>query len=212
MSLRIETLASFVHVNDKVVDVGCDHAYLAIFLAYNKACKKVVATEINPFAYEIALKNIKKVHLEKDIKLTLTDGLKDLEVDEVDTAVIAGMGTHTILQILKEAKNKGLKKLIIQSNNDLYLLRSRLKKRDYYLTQEKIIKEKDIWYTIDVFTLNKQKQTNLLNYWGIKDCLNKKYYQDMYTNLKKLNQKISYKNLKRKLEIYYQLYLLKKYL
>ncbi len=212
MSLRIKTLASFVNIMDKVADVGCDHAYLAIYLAENNSCQSILATEINPHSYQNASQNIKHANLEDKIKLFLTDGIKDIASNEVDTLIIAGLGTHTILQIIKDAQAKNIKKLIIQSNNDLYLLRSSLKKRGFYLTKEKVLKEKDIWYTIDVFTLTKYKQTNLINYWGIKEPLNKKYLQENYHHLQSLNNKVTFKDLKRKLNILYQIYLIKKYL
>ena len=46
-SLRLKTVASFINQDDKVVDIGCDHAYLSIYLIKNKFCKKVIASDIN---------------------------------------------------------------------------------------------------------------------------------------------------------------------
>ena len=35
VSNRLKSLAKFVNINDKVIDVGCDHALLDIYLIKN---------------------------------------------------------------------------------------------------------------------------------------------------------------------------------
>ena len=39
-SLILNTIASFIEPLDSVADIGCDHAYLTIFLVKNKLVKK----------------------------------------------------------------------------------------------------------------------------------------------------------------------------
>ena len=51
---KLKAIASFINTQDTVVDIGCDHAYLAIYLKENKLCKNVYASDINENALNIA--------------------------------------------------------------------------------------------------------------------------------------------------------------
>ena len=71
------------------------------------------------------------------------------------------MGTQTIIKILSELKKKNtINKLIIQSNNDLDILRSCINNMGYYLEDEKVVYENDIYYVICKFIKNDKKNTN----------------------------------------------------
>ena len=100
-SERIKALAKEVSENDTVIDVGCDHGYLSIYLKQNNLCKEVYASDISENALNSARKNFQKYNL--DIKTYVSNGFKDIPVS-FDTAVIAGMGTNTILKILENEK------------------------------------------------------------------------------------------------------------
>ena len=82
LSKRLEAVATLVDVGAKVIDVGCDHAYLDIYLTLNND-NKCIATDINENALNMAKTNIKKYKLGKKIKTILTDGLKDIDVEKV---------------------------------------------------------------------------------------------------------------------------------
>ena len=79
LSKRLEAVATLVDIGAKVIDVGCDHAYLDIYLTLNND-NKCIATDINRNALSIAEANIKKYNLEDKIETKLTDGLKDLKI------------------------------------------------------------------------------------------------------------------------------------
>ena len=59
LSKRLEAVATLVEVGKRVIDVGCDHAYLDIYLTENND-NKCIATDINRNALNIAENNIKK--------------------------------------------------------------------------------------------------------------------------------------------------------
>lgn len=212
-SLRLNTIASFIEYEDKVADIGCDHAYLSIYLTENDLCKKVIATDINQNALQIAIKNIKKNNLENKIKTYLSDGLKNVDDYEIDTLVISGMGTSTILQILNNIEKFPIKKLVLQSNNNLPTLRSSLRKRGFYLQKEKVIYEKKHFYVIGVYNKEKTKISLRDIVFGKYDSSNLSYYISMYNELLVINQKLNFKkNFKEKIKIIFKLILLKKYL
>ena len=62
LSNRLKAVATLVCKDSRVIDVGCDHAYLDIYLTLynNNSC---IATDINKNALEIAKNNIKKYNL-----------------------------------------------------------------------------------------------------------------------------------------------------
>lgn len=209
--LRIEAMASFISFEEKVVDIGCDHAYLAIYLMQNEMCQKVLATDIHENALLQAKKNIRKVGLEKKIPTLLSDGFTNI-TEDVDTAVISGMGTSTILHIIRDTQPKGIKKYILQANNDLYLLRTSLEKLGYFLEQERIVYEKGHYYVIGLYTLSGKRLTLREKYFGKYDVKQISYYKDMHQNLSFIYKQLRFKEMKKKVKIYIQLQLLKKYL
>ena len=58
LSKRLESLALLVDKKDQLVDVGCDHGLLSIYLVQNNLCKKVIASDVNQNALNSAIKNI----------------------------------------------------------------------------------------------------------------------------------------------------------
>ena len=79
---------------------------------------------------------VKKEKQEHNIKVLLNDGLENIDLKEEDTVVLSGLGTKTILNIVKSKK---ISNLIIQSNDDLYELRKFLIKHNYCIIDEKIV-------------------------------------------------------------------------
>ena len=148
LSNRLKAVATLVDIGVKVIDVGCDHAYLDIYLTLNND-NKCLATDINKNALNIAKENIKKHKLQNRIETKLTDGLNDIEVNSDDNIVICGMGTHTILDILKT--NTLSNTLIISSNNDIELLREEVIKLGYIIDSEIFIIDKNKPYIIIKF-------------------------------------------------------------
>ena len=148
LSKRLESVATLVDIGAKVIDVGCDHAYLDIYLTLNND-NKCIATDINENALNMAKTNIKKYKLGKKIKTILTDGLKDIDVEKNDNIVICGMGTNTILDILNT--NKLSDTLIISTNNHVEILREEVIKKGYYIDTEMFIIDKKKPYIIIKF-------------------------------------------------------------
>ncbi len=153
ISKRLESIASLIDNNNSIIDIGCDHGLLDIYLIENKKNINILATEINKNALNNAKNNIKKYKLENIIKLQESDGLKNIDTTNYNTIIIAGMGSHTIVGILKQSikKLKNIDNLILQSNNDNYFLRKKVLKLGFYIEKEILIKEKNIYYTIIKF-------------------------------------------------------------
>ena len=60
LNKKLIAIASLIEPEDIVIDIGCDHAYLAIYLKKEKLCKEVYASDISENVIKIAIENIKK--------------------------------------------------------------------------------------------------------------------------------------------------------
>lgn len=191
LSSRLKLISEFVPLNSKVMDIGCDHGLLDIYLYQNRIVKKIIASDINFSALNNAIENIKANKLEKEIETRLSDGLENIHAeDEIDTLVIAGMGSNTIVNMLKKDIKKldKIKTIIIQSNTKLEFLRSEIVKLNYYIADEAIVEDNKKIYIVIKFIKERRKYTKKELYFGpillsTKSLVFQKYTKD---NLKKL--------------------------
>ena len=95
---RLQKISDFINEKDSVIDIGCDHGLLGIYLVLNKKIKTMVSSDINQLPLNKAKENILKYHLENQIELRLGNGLECLD-DNLDTIIISGMGGLTIIDI-----------------------------------------------------------------------------------------------------------------
>ncbi len=153
LSKRLELIAQYVSDDTSLVDVGCDHALLDIYLVQNRKNISVIASDINDKALKGAKKNIRTYHVDDRISIVQSNGLESVDCAGLDTIVISGMGAHTIVGILHCSLNKlrNISTLIIQSNNDLDFLRKRVTEIGYYIFDEAMVKDSGIIYTVVVF-------------------------------------------------------------
>lgn len=191
LSPRLKLISDFVPLDSKVMDIGCDHGLLDIYLYQNRIVKKIIASDINLSALNNAIENIKANKLEKEIEARLSDGLENIHAeDEIDTLVIAGMGSNTIVNMLKKDIKKldKIKTIIIQSNTKLEFLRREIVKLNYYITDEAIVEDNKKIYIVIKFIKGRRKYTKKELYFGpillsTKSLVFQKYTKD---NLKKL--------------------------
>lgn len=199
ISKRLLKIASYVLDNSCVLDVGCDHALLDIYLVLNKNNVKAIASDVNENALKIARKNIEKYNLLDKIDVVLQDGLVNLSLD-VDTLVIAGMGTKTILDILNKGNLDNIKRIIVSSNNNYYELRKGITKLGFKIVLEDMVYENNIYYPIIVFERGSIKYSKLeLEYGPIllkqKSDIFLKYINFKKNNLNKILDNLDKKNL-----------------
>ncbi len=170
LSKRLNSIAKYIKDDSNIVDIGCDHALLDIFLAITKKNIKITASDININALQNAKKNITKYNLTSKIKTVLSDGLNNIDTTNINTIIISGMGSHTIVGILQKNLNKlkNINTLILQSNNDLDFLREKVTKLGYYIESEELIKDTNIIYTIILFKKGYKFYTRKELYFGPK--------------------------------------------
>ncbi len=218
LSERLSLIASFVDKEDNIIDIGCDHALLDIYLVKKLSINKIIASDIVKEAIDSAKITINKYGIINNIDLRVGDGLNVLkEEDFIDTIIISGLGCYKIIKILKDNINvlKNVNKLIIQPNNLYGRLRKNVIKLGYYIEDEKIVKEKNIFYTIIVFKKGKKKYNKYQIKCGPiliknKDKLLIEYINIEIKSLKLLLNCIPNKNIIRRIKINRELNILNK--
>lgn len=145
---RLNKILNLINVHDCVADIGTDHGYLLIG-CMEKGLKFCQGVENKLGPYLVAEANLNNYIQDGRIKLSLSDGLKDLD-PLIDTVVIAGMGGELISKIIDEslAKAKTLKKLILEPNVRCYELRKYLNLNGFTIYNEEIINDNDKYYEI----------------------------------------------------------------
>lgn len=150
ISKRLEKVASFVSTGNSLADIGTDHGYVPIYLVMNGKIPSAIAMDINEGPLKRAYNNISTYRLEEKIETRLSDGLEKLQVGEVDTILIAGMG-GTLEVAIMESHIKVLhsaKEIILSPHSDLQLVRKFLKDNMFNIVEEEMIIDEGKYYTI----------------------------------------------------------------
>lgn len=177
ISNRLKSLVKFVKRSDKAIDIGCDHALLDIYLVKNNIVSNIIVSDVSKNAIEAGISNIKKYEALGSVEARCGYGLEVLnETDNVDTVIISGMGTNTILDIFKNKYLYNIKKLIIQSNKDYYELRKEVVKLGFVIQSEEVIEDNDKVYINIVFKRGVKKYSLDELKYGTKGMVNKEIY------------------------------------
>ena len=203
---RLREISAFIENNSQVIDIGCDHGLLGIYLCLNKKNIHVISSDINEKPLSKAYENTKKYHLLEKIEILKGNGLECVSKN-TDTVVISGMGGVTICDILKNIEDyPNIKKIIVSPNNDFIYTRKKITKHCYQLNREKIVLENGKYYLISEYIIGKKK----INYFFGKLESNNEtisYYNYLYqTNLdiiNKLPRKRILKKIKLKIDNYH---------
>lgn len=200
LSKRLKTIRDIVlrEQSKGIIDVGCDHALMDIYLYLKDSSLNIVASDNKKDPLDSALENLKMYDLEDKIKLSLSDGIESIN-DDIDTVIISGMGTETIIKILKNDNIKHVKRMIISSNNKYPLLRKEITKLGFKINYEEIIFDKKYYIVIE-FIRGKENYTDEELEFGPyllrnKDEVFKEYYLNLLNKYENIINKISNKKL-----------------
>lgn len=158
LNYRLMTVANFVQKKRSIIDVGCDHALLSIYLVQNFEPKKVIASDIKEGPLVHARENIQKYHVEDQISVKLGVGIETIEED-IDTIIISGMGGLNMIGILKYSRDKykNIDTIILSPNSDTDKVRKEICKLGFYIAKEALVKDKNIIYPVILFQRGKRK-------------------------------------------------------
>lgn len=151
LSKRLLCAAGFVKKGSIAADIGCDHAYLSLYLVKNGICPKVYASDVNDGPLIRADNNVRLNNEQGRIILLKSNGLKDFDHSiHIDCAVICGMGGNLIIDILSDeyVKENRIGQLVLSPQSDIYKVRHFLHDTGYKIVNEEMIYEDGKYYTI----------------------------------------------------------------
>lgn len=155
LSVRLETVASFVPENARLADIGSDHAYLPCVLAARDVISYALAGEVVKGPFESAAEQIRTSGVGDRVSARLGDGMDVIEPsDHINVVTICGMGGDLISKILEKGrlngKLVGVERLILQPNNGEKKLREWLIGHQFKIIDETILEENGKIYEIIV--------------------------------------------------------------
>ncbi|MCR5753742.1 MAG: class I SAM-dependent methyltransferase [Acetatifactor sp.] len=150
LSERLQCLADMVPEGKRVVDVGCDHGFVSIYLVQSGISPHVLAMDVREGPLSRAKEHIQTYGLEQYIETRISDGLKAFTPGEAEVCICAGMGGRLMMSILRdsEEKAKQLDALILQPQSELPVFRQFLRKEGYIVTDENILLEDGKYYFV----------------------------------------------------------------
>lgn len=154
---RLKKIGDLVETNSFCLDVGCDHAFLDIYLVKKDKNIKAIASDVAEGPVEAAKQNIKRERLENKIEVRLGNGL-DTYSEEVDTIIISGMGGRNMIGIFKRHLEvlKKVDTIILSPNNYQIDVKKFLIGNGFYIDNEEFVKDKKFIYQIIVFKKGKK--------------------------------------------------------
>ena len=175
LSKRLNSCLTFTQGFKKLADIGTDHALLPIEAVKQGNVLSAIAIDnkIGPFG--IAYNNVQNSGLKDKIKVVLSDGLEQLDVF-VDVVVISGMGGALIADILQNHSLRNVKRVILQPNNDTFMIREILEKIEFHIVDELIINEKNRLYDLIIIEPGIEKYNKLQTIFGPINLVEKTYF------------------------------------
>ncbi|MCI6093406.1 class I SAM-dependent methyltransferase [bacterium] len=148
LSKRLKAVAELVTPGMRLADVGTDHGYIPIYLTEAGVIPSAIAMDINKGPLERAKEHIREHGLEGKIQTRLSDGLKNLQMNEADCMIAAGMGGGLVIRILSEERDTAgsLKELILQPQSEIDSVRKYLTEEGYRIVAENMVYEDGKYY------------------------------------------------------------------
>ena len=137
-SIRLTQIIKFIPPYRKIADIGCDHGYLVLDCFNNNLIDFAMLVDNKIYPLESAKNNLKDIDNNK-YELSLSNGIDNI-TNNIDCVLILGMGGINICNILdNKDKLKDVKRLILQPNNNTYLVRKKLNEIGFKIVDEAII-------------------------------------------------------------------------
>lgn len=150
LSDRLKSAAAMVTCGNRVVDVGCDHGFMSIYLVQQGISPGCLAMDVRTGPLSRAREHVAEYQLDAYIETRLSDGLKAYEKGEADAMLCCGMGGPLMCRILEESREKvkTLRELILQPQSELPAFRRYLREHGYLITKEDMVLEDGKYYFI----------------------------------------------------------------
>ena len=138
LSERLRMVASMVPPTKTVADIGCDHAYLSVWLLREGIAGFAYACDVREGPLAKAAETIRFFHMQERAKTVLCDGLAGLSAGDAETIVMAGMGGELMTRLLTEGEAcvRAAKCLVLQPQSDREMVRRAVAAAGFVITDE----------------------------------------------------------------------------
>ncbi|MGE0003849.1 MAG: tRNA (adenine(22)-N(1))-methyltransferase TrmK [Candidatus Izemoplasmatales bacterium] len=147
LSKRLEAALSFLGDCVCLMDVGSDHAYVAIEAVERGIAKRAIAIENKQKPFEKSRVNALASSKASQIEVWLSDGLSKVD-PQCDAVTILGMGGRLIADILSGGDLRHIQQLILCPNSESEDTRRFLEEHHFEITQEVALIDHDKYYQI----------------------------------------------------------------
>lgn len=186
LSNRLQACASLVKPNSRLVDVGCDHGYIPVYLVTNDIIPSAVACDINAGPLSSCMGLVNQYDLGDRIKCVLSDGLQNVDGDDIDDILVAGMGGELIADILQKCLYVKEKHIILNPMTHPEIARKWLYDNGFEINRDIIVSDGRHHYSIfDArYTGVAIERTDIDYYLGnIQDFSDKEYFAHLLSYL-----------------------------
>ena len=135
-----------------IADIGCDHGKLSVSSLIDGKCERVIAGDVSAGSLSKTVSLAKEYDLANKIDCRLTDGFDSISED-LDTAIIAGLGGYEIKSILTK-KIPNITRLVLCPHQNAGVLRKALNTLGYGAIKDYVVKEGKKYYQIIVAEKN----------------------------------------------------------
>ncbi|MCR5119278.1 MAG: class I SAM-dependent methyltransferase [Lachnospiraceae bacterium] len=148
LSERLQHVAKICGSGRTLADIGCDHAYLGIWLVSERRFERVIAMDLREGPLMAARRHVEEEGLSDKIECRLSDGCDRLDAGEADVISFAGMGGPLMISLLKRdmAVSKSAKRLVLQPQSEIPVVRQWLKSNGFRIEEEDIVCEDGKFY------------------------------------------------------------------
>lgn len=150
LSKRMQSVADMIQPCDAVGDIGCDHAFISIYLVEQHRTERVIASDARRGPITIAKRNIEAMNLSDQIEIRMGDGLDTIVPGEVNAVVLAGMGGMLMIDILERGEEVVTRcdQLVLQPQSDIEKVRRYLAEKGYHLADEQMLIDAGKYYNL----------------------------------------------------------------
>jgi len=148
LSCRLQAAADLVRDGARLADVGCDHGYVPVSLVLSGKIPAAVASDINEGPLQSCANLVREYALEDNIRCVLSDGLQEVNSEDVDDILIAGMGGEMIAKILSACPWAKEKHLVLNAMTHTELAREWLFENGFAIQNDIIVKEGRHYYSV----------------------------------------------------------------
>ncbi|MGN0765618.1 MAG: class I SAM-dependent methyltransferase [Christensenellales bacterium] len=137
-----------------LADVGCDHGKIGLMALKEGRIAKAIESDVSQPSLDKAIKLAKEEGL-TSVEFIRCDGFDGYRDNQVDVAVIAGMGGREIVKIL-DRQVQGIVRYVLLAHSDVNYLRHYLAEGGYVRVRDYVVESGKKFYNLIVATRGRE--------------------------------------------------------